>query len=137
MYVKPFDHCIRPSDVFSRRIARNIQIMEQHEFNFIQPIDPSGGSWYIEPLTEEFTEKTWAKFQEIESHGGLLAALESGKVQAAVKAILEERFKNLATRKDRAVGNNMYPNMTEELLEVPEVDFAESLKHAKLIWKST
>ncbi|WP_419561939.1 methylmalonyl-CoA mutase family protein [Phascolarctobacterium faecium] len=131
MYVKPFDHCIRPSDVFSRRIARNIQIMEQHEFNFIQPIDPSGGSWYIEPLTEEFTEKTWAKFQEIESHGGLLAALESGKVQAAVKAILEERFKNLATRKDRAVGNNMYPNMTEELLEVPEVDFAGILKARK------
>ena len=39
MFVKPFDHCIRPSDEFSRRIARNIQIMEQHEFNFIQPID--------------------------------------------------------------------------------------------------
>ena len=96
--------------------------MEQHEFNFIQPIDPSGGSWYIEPLTEEFTEKTWAKIQEIESHGGLLAALESGKVQAAVKAILEERFKNLATRKDRAVGNNMYPNMTEDLLHLPYDD---------------
>ena len=48
-----------------------------------------------------------------------------------VKAILEERFKNLATRKDRAVGNNMYPNMTEELLEVPEVDFAGILKARK------
>ncbi len=52
MYVKPFDHCIRPSDEFSRRIARNIQIMEQHEFNFLEPIDASGGSWYIEALTE-------------------------------------------------------------------------------------
>lgn len=123
MYVKPFDHCIRPSDEFSRRIARNIQIMEQHEFNFIQPIDPAGGSWYLEPLTEEFTEKVWVKFQEIEAHGGLLKALESGKVQQAVKEILEERFNNLATRKDRAVGNNMYPNMTEKLLEIPEVDF--------------
>ncbi len=123
MYVKPFDHCIRPSDEFSRRIARNIQIMEQHEFNFIQPIDPAGGSWYLEPLTEEFTEKVWVNFQEIEAHGGLLKALESGKVQQAVKEILEERFNNLATRKDRAVGNNMYPNMTEKLLEIPEVDF--------------
>ena len=123
MNVKPFDHCIRPSDEFSRRIARNIQIMEQHEFNFIQPIDPSGGSWYLEPLTEEFTEKAWAKFQEIEAHGGILPALKENKVQEAVHTVLEARFKNLATRKDRAVGNNMYPNMTEELLEVPVVDF--------------
>lgn len=131
MYVKPFDHCIRPSDEFSRRIARNIQIMEQHEFNFLQPIDPAGGSWYLEPLTEEFTEKTWAKFQEIENHGGLIPALESGKVQSAVKEILEERFKNLATRKDRAVGNNMYPNMTEKPLEVPEINFAEIISERK------
>lgn len=131
MYVKPFDHCIRPSDEFSRRIARNIQIMEQHEFNFIQPVDPAGGSWYLEPLTEEFTEKTWAKFQEIEEHGGLIPALESGKVQTAIKEILEERFKNLATRKDRAVGNNMYPNMTEKPLDVPEIDYTKLLEARK------
>lgn len=131
MFVKPFDHCLRPSDEFSRRIARNIQIMEQHEFNFIQPVDPSGGSWYIEPLTEEFTEKTWAKFQEIEAHGGLLKALESGKVQAAVAEVLEARFKNLATRRDRAVGNNMYPNMAEKPLEIPEVDFDKIIAERK------
>ena len=52
MYVKPFDHCIRPSDVFSRRIARNIQIMDLREINFIHQIEPSGGSGYIEPHTE-------------------------------------------------------------------------------------
>ena len=131
MYVKPFDHCIRPSDEFSRRIARNIQIMEQHEFNFTQIVDPAGGSWYLEPLTQEFTDKVWEKFQDIEAHGGILAALSSGKVQAAVKAILEERFKNLATRKDRAVGNNMYPNMTETPLEIPAVDYAKLLTGRK------
>lgn len=132
MFVKPFDHCIRPSDEFSRRIARNIQIMEQHEFNFLGTIDMAGGSWYIEPLTEEFTEKAWAKFQDIEAHGGLIPALESGKVQAAINEVLESRFKNLATRKDRAVGNNMYPNMTEKPLEVPEVDFDTIIKERKL-----
>ncbi len=132
MYVKPFDHCIRPSDEFSRRIARNIQIMEQNEFNFTEPVDPAGGSWYLEPLTEEFTEKTWKKFQEIEAMGGLLSALKEGKVQAAVQEILEERFKNLALRKDRAVGNNMYPNMTETPLEVPEIDYEQLRKHRLL-----
>lgn len=131
IFVKPFDHCIRPSDEFSRRIARNIQIMEQHEFNFIQPIDPAGGSWYLEPLTEEFTEKAWSRFQDIEAHGGLLPALKSGKVQSSIKDILESRFKNLAMRKDRAVGNNMYPNITEKPLEIPDIDFKKIISQRK------
>lgn len=131
MYVKPFDYCIRPSDEFSRRIARNIQIMEQHEFNFTQPIDPSGGSWYIEDLTEEFTQKAWEMFQEIEKIGGILIALKENIIQDQVDLVLNERFKNLATRKDRAVGNNMYPNMTEKLLEVPYTDFDTIFKERR------
>ena len=99
--------------------------MLQHEFNFLQPIDPAGGSWYLEPLTEEFAEKAWAKLQELEAAGGAVAARKTGAAQEDVKKVLEERFKNLATRKDRAVGNNMYPNMTEELLQAPPVDFAK------------
>ena len=131
MFVRPLDGCIRPSDEFSRRIARNIQIMEQQEFNFIQPVDPAGGSWYLEPLTQELTEKSWALFQELEGKGGILETLVSGETQEAVDAILQSRFKNLATRKDRAVGSNMYPNMTEELLEVPVVDF-EGLRQVRV-----
>lgn len=131
MFVKPFDHCIRPSDVFSRRIARNIQIMFQHEFNFLQPVDPSGGSWYIEPLTEEFTQKAWEKFQEIENGTNIVTLLQEGKVQDKVDEVLKSRFKNLDLRKDRAVGNNMYPNMTEIPLEIPQVDFASLAKERK------
>lgn len=123
MFVKPFDYCIRPGDEFSRRIARNIQIMEQHEFNFIQPIDPAGGSWYLEPLTQEFTDKAWALLQHLEEQGGIVTAIKEGSVQKEVSDILADRFKKLATRQDRAVGNNMYPNMTEEPLTMPEVDY--------------
>ena len=125
MFVKPFDYCIRPGDEFSRRIARNIQIMEQHEFNFIQPIDPAGGSWYLEPLTQEFTDKSWALLQQLENNNGIVSAIKDGTVQKDVAAILADRFKKLATRQDRAVGNNMYPNMTEEPLDVPAVDFSK------------
>lgn len=124
MTVKPFDYSIRHSDEFSRRIARNIQIMMQNEFNFLQPVDPAGGSWYIETLTAEFAEKAWTKFQEVEKAGGIVACLLSGSVQKAINEVLESRFKNLATRADRAVGNNMYPNMTETLLETHPVDCA-------------
>lgn len=125
MNVKPLDHALKPSDEFTRRIARNIQIMMQSEFNFTQPVDPAGGSWYIESLTDALTKKAWSKFQEIEANGGIVANLQNGNVQKAIAAILEERFSNLAKRKDRAVGNNMYPNMTEVPVEIPEVDFAK------------
>ena len=82
-------------------------------------------------MTQELTEKSWALFQELEGKGGILETLVSGETQEAVDAILQSRFKNLATRKDRAVGSNMYPNMTEELLEVPVVDF-EGLRQARV-----
>lgn len=127
MNVRPLDQAIRPSDDFTRRIARNNQIMMQNEFNFTEPVDPVGGSWYIEPLTIEFSEKTWTKFQEIEKAGGLLKAAQEGKIQKEINEILEARLKNLAKRKDKAVGNNMYPNMTEELLEIPEIDYNKLL----------
>ena len=115
--VSPFDQPIRKSDEFSRRIARNIQVMLQTEFELRQPVDPVGGSWYVETLAAELCEKIWAEFQTIESKGGIIAALKEGYPQAQVKSILNERFKNLAFRKDVAVGNNMYANMTEELLD--------------------
>ena len=71
----------------------------------------------METLAAELCEKIWAEFQTIESKGGIIAALKEGYPQAQVKAVLDERFKNLAFRKDVAVGNNMYANMTEELLD--------------------
>ncbi len=128
--VSPFDQPIRKADDFSRRIARNIQVMLQTEFELRQPVDPVGGSWYVETLAAELCEKIWAEFQTIESKGGIVAALKEGYPQAQVKAILDERFKNLAFRKDVAVGNNMYANMTEELLD-PKPENQETLRQKR------
>ncbi|MDU5755309.1 MAG: methylmalonyl-CoA mutase family protein [Veillonella sp.] len=109
--VSPFDQPIRKADDFSRRIARNIQVMLQTEFELRQPVDPVGGSWYVETLA--------------------VAALKEGYPQAQVKAVLDERFKNLAFRKDVAVGNNMYANMTEELLD-PKPENQETLRQKRV-----
>ncbi len=128
--VSPFDQPIRKSDDFSRRIARNIQVMLQTEFELRQPVDPVGGSWYVETLAAELCEKIWAEFQTIESKGGIVAALKEGYPQAQVKAILDDRFKNLAYRRDVAVGNNMYANMTEELLD-PKPENQETLRQKR------
>ena len=124
----PFDEPIRKGDEFSRRIARNVQIILQEEFGLLQPIDPAGGSWAVETLTKQMKEKIWAEFQVIEGKGGMLAALQEGYPQSEIAAILASRFKASETRKDRIVGNNMYPNMTETLLDPRPEDMAENKK---------
>ena len=120
----PFDEPIRKGDEFSRRIARNVQIMLQEEFGLLQPIDPAGGSWAVETLTRQMKEKIWAEFQRIEKEDGIIAALRAGSLQESVAAVLAARFKNADLRRDRIVGNNMYPNMTETLLETRAEDTA-------------
>lgn len=127
----PFDEMIRKGDEFSRRIARNLHVMLQEEFGMLRPIDAAGGSWAIESLTKEIAEKIWAEFQKIEGMGGITAALKDGYPQQTIAAVLEQRFKNLDFRKDRAVGVNMYPNMTEEPLD-PRPEDTEKLKKLRV-----
>ena len=124
----PFDEAIRKGDEFSRRIARNMQIILQEEFGLLQPIDPAGGSWAVETLTKQIKEKIWAEFQNIESKGGIVAALKEGYPQTEIQKILDARLKTIEGRRDRIVGVNMYANMTEERLDPRVEDFAENKK---------
>ena len=123
----PYDATVRKGDEFSRRIARNVHIMLQEEFGMLRPIDPAGGSWGIEALTKEMAEKIWGEFQKIESLGGILKALKEEYPQQQILEILKQRFKALDLRKDSAVGTNMYPNMTEELID-PRPEDVPALK---------
>lgn len=122
--VAPFDEVIRTPDDFSRRIARNTQIILQKESHLDHVIDPAGGSWYIETLTDKLAQAAWKLFQEVEGKGGIRAALEAGFPQQAVAAIAKERVKAAQTRKDTILGTNMYPNAKEKPLEVRLPDLA-------------
>lgn len=124
---EPYDETVRKGDEFSRRIARNAHIILQEEFGMLRPIDPAGGSWALEHLTKEMAGKIWKEFQKIESMGGFTKALEAEYPQEQILDILKQRFKALDFRKDRAVGNNMYPNMAEELIE-PRPEDTPTLK---------
>ncbi len=117
MQVSCFDDAIRPSGEIAKRIARNIQIMLQTEFDMLQPVDPAGGSWYVERLTAQCAANIWAALQDVDAEGGMYCALKKGVVQNEIEKILKSRLKNLAFRKDRAVGTNMYPNPLEKPLE--------------------
>lgn len=127
-----FDEPVRKGDEFSRRIARNMQIILQEEFGLLQPIDPAGGSWAVETLTKQIKEKIWAEFQVIEGKGGIVAALKEGYPQDEIAKILAARFKAAETRKDRIVGNNMYPNMTEERIDARAESQAHNMKVRKV-----
>ncbi len=117
MQVAPFDEVFGQTSEQSRRVARNIQLMFQNEFDLTQPIDPAGGSWYIESLTQQIADEAWAKIQDIAKNDGMIAQLQKGNIQEEIKKVLNDRLKNLATRSDRAVGSNMYANMGEKPLQ--------------------
>ncbi|MCK5075128.1 MAG: acyl-CoA mutase large subunit family protein, partial [Calditrichia bacterium] len=117
MHVTPFDEPIRTSDEFSRRIARNVQIILKEECHFNSLIDPVGGSWYIENLTQKAANKAWELFQTIEEKGGMYNSLQSGYIVQEIEKIADKRKANLAKRKDKFVGVNIYPNLTEKPVE--------------------
>lgn len=120
MHVSPFDEAIRPDDTFSRRIARNTQIILQEESLLNQVVDPAGGSWYVESLTDALASKAWEQFQEVEKSGGMYEALIAGLIQQKVTDTRNQKKKNIEYRKDRIVGTNMYPNLDEKPLQVRE-----------------
>lgn len=124
MHVAPFDEPIRQPDEFSRRISRNTHLILQEECNFTRLIDPVGGSWYVETLTDTLARQAWALFQEVEKQGGMLQALQAGFPQGEVEKIAKEREKSLATRKEVLVGTNMYPNLPEKPVDPRQPDFA-------------
>lgn len=123
LHVSPYDEVARAPDEFSRRIARNTHIILREECNIPRSIDPAGGSWYVEWLTDAVAKQAWRLFQEVEKQGGMLAALKAGLPQKQVAAVAVQRGKNAANRRDVFVGTNMYANMTDRPLEPATLDF--------------
>ncbi len=108
-----FDEVIRPADEFSRRIARNTQIILREECNLDRVIDPGGGSYYLEKLTDDVARKTWELFREVETRGGLLRSLETGFIQNLVEASAKKKADLVAHRRVSIIGTNIYANPDE------------------------
>lgn len=130
MHVGVFDEPLGLPDAFSRRIARNTHLILQHESHINKIVDPAGGSWYVETLTDALARQTWTLFQEVERQGGMGQAVVAGFPQAQVAETAAQRALNIARRKDVFVGTNMFPNLEEKPLDVPQVDY-EDLHHRR------
>ncbi|OXM61746.1 MULTISPECIES: methylmalonyl-CoA mutase family protein [Amycolatopsis] len=115
--VLPFDFAIGLPDAFSRRIARNTQSILIEESKLSGVIDPAGGSWYVENLTDALANAAWREFTEIERQGGIEAVLDSGALAARLDETWQARQKRLATRTDPITGVSEFPDLHEKPVE--------------------
>lgn len=96
----------------SARIARNVQLVIKEETFVNQILDPAGGSYYIDSLTDELTKKAWALFVEIEANGGFTSYVESDLFQEKLNRLYEERVKQLSVHQTSLIGTNIYADLT-------------------------
>lgn len=112
LLISPFDATFKTPDDFSERIARNQQLLLKEECHFDKVVDPSGGSYYIETLTQSIAQEAWKLFLDAEEKG-FYEMVTKGEVQQAVNASADKRFKSLAQRREILLGTNQYPNFSE------------------------
>jgi methylmalonyl-CoA mutase len=114
--VFPFDVAIRggfpgTATSFARRIARNTQLLLLEESHVGRVLDPAGGSWFVEDLTEQLARQAWQQFQAIEANGGFVDARDYVATQIA--EIAARRADDIAHRRTAITGVNEYPNLGE------------------------
>ncbi|MGI5438268.1 methylmalonyl-CoA mutase family protein [Streptomyces shenzhenensis] len=112
--VLPFDHALGLPDAFARRIARNTSTILLEESQLARVIDPAGGSWYVERLTDELAHAGWEFFRSIERDGGQAAVLRSGRLRADLASTWQERTARLATRREPVTGVSEFPLLAEQ-----------------------
>ncbi|WP_328722947.1 methylmalonyl-CoA mutase subunit beta [Streptomyces sp. NBC_00247] len=115
--VLPFDQELGLPDAFARRIARNTSTILMEESHLARVIDPAGGSYYVEQLTDQLAHAAWGFFQTIEKAGGQAAALRSGLVADRLTATWATRSRKLATRREPVTGVSEFPLVSEEPVE--------------------
>ncbi|MGW0994111.1 methylmalonyl-CoA mutase family protein [Streptomyces sp. NPDC002523] len=115
--VLPFDHALGLPDAFARRIARNTSTILLEESHLARVIDPAGGSWYVERLTDELAHAAWEFFRTIERDGGQAAVLRSGRIRTDLATTWAERSKKLAKRREPITGVSEFPHLAEKPVE--------------------
>lgn len=120
--VLPFDVSVpggleSTSRGFAGRIARNTQLLLLEESHLGHVVDPAGGSWYVESLTDSLAETAWTVVQSVEAAGGLAAAIDSGDVAAAITRVRGARDADIAHRTAPITGVSEFPNLDETPLD--------------------
>ncbi len=127
LHTNAFDEALGLPTDFSARIARNTQLVIQEETGVPHVIDPLGGSYYVEALTQELADKAWALVQEVEELGGMTKAVASGMPKLRIEESAAGRQARIDRGEDVVVGVNKYTVADPELVDVLDIDNAEVL----------
>lgn len=122
LHVGPYNELEGEASAFSERIARNTQLLLKEEVRLGSVIDPAGGSWYIESLTDQLIEKAWSLFLEIDEMGGIVEVINNGWIQSEINKVKVKRQTDVLTGKQIIVGTNKYANLKEKPLQMGFTD---------------
>jgi methylmalonyl-CoA mutase len=125
--VAPFDAALGPSTPFSRRIARNTQSLLVMEAHLARVVDPAGGSWFVESLTDGLARAAWAFFRELEAAGGVLRALDTGLVAERTAQVRGVREREVATGRRSVIGVSKYPDLGEKPGQLAGLDLLTAM----------
>lgn len=138
LHTNALDEAIALPTDFSARIARNTQLYLQEETGITNVIDPWGGSYYVESLTNELMNKAWEHIEEIESLGGMTKAIETGLPKMRIEEASARRQAYIDSGKETIIGVNRFRLEEEEPLDILNIDNTvvrqkqiERLKHLK------
>lgn len=124
LHTNALDEAIALPTDFSARIARNTQIVLQEETGMTKVVDPLGGSYYVESLTQSLIDKAWEIIERVEAEGGMAKAVAAGWPKAMIEEAAAARQARVDRGEDVIVGVNKYRLPNEDLLETLEVDNA-------------
>ena len=116
--VLPYSWALGRPDAFARRVARNTHLVLQEESSLARVADPAGGAFFVEKLTDDLAAAAWARFQDIERKGGILAVLSDGSLQAEIATTAAERAKRIATGREALTGVSAFPLLGDDGVKV-------------------
>ncbi len=122
LHTNSFDEAIALPTEFSSRIARNTQLILQHETGVTRVVDPLAGSYYVEALTDDLARAAWALIEEVDSLGGMTKAVASGMPKLRIEEAAARRQAAVDRGEEVIVGVNRYRKDSEDPIDILDVD---------------
>ncbi|CAB4625735.1 MAG: methylmalonyl-CoA mutase [Actinobacteria bacterium] len=122
LHTNSFDEALGLPTDFSARIARNTQLIIAEESGVTSTVDPLGGSYYIESLTQSLVDEAWQLICEVEELGGMTKAVESGMPKLRIEESAARKQARIDRRQDTVVGVNKYVPENVEMVDVLDID---------------
>ena len=122
LHTNALDEAIALPTEFSARIARNTQLIIQEETGITKVVDPWGGSYFMENLTQSIADKAWELIEEVEAAGGMAKAIETGMPKLKIEEAAAKKQARIDRGEDVIVGVNKYKTQTDEEVDVLSID---------------